>query len=51
MKAVYDALGPIVNLVERVVTVSAKTMEIMRQLSVLNEKSLMANWPTTWRVM
>lgn len=39
----------IVNLVERVVTVSVKTMEIVRQLPALNERGQTANWPTAWR--
>lgn len=40
----------IVNLVERVVTVSVRTMEIVRQLPALNEKDRTANWPTAWKV-
>ena len=39
----------IVNLVERVVTVSVGTMEIVRQLPALNEKGQTANWPAAWR--
>lgn len=39
----------IVNLVERVVTVSVRTMEIVRQLPALNEKGQTANWPAAWR--
>lgn len=39
----------IVNLVERVVTVSVRTMEIVRQLPALNEKDQTANWPAAWR--
>ena len=39
----------IVNLVERVVTVSVRTMEIVRQLPALNEKDRTANWPTAWK--
>ena len=41
----------IVNLVERVVTVSVRTMEIVRQLPALNEKGQTANWPSAWKVM
>ena len=40
----------IVNLVERVVTVSVRTMEIVRQLPALNEKGQTANWPSAWKV-
>ena len=39
----------IVNLVERVVTVSVRTMEIVRQLPSLNERPQTANWPTAWK--
>lgn len=39
----------IVNLVERVVTVSVRTMEIVQQLPALNEKGQTANWPRAWR--
>lgn len=41
----------IVNLVERVVTVSVRTMEIVRQLPALSEKDQTANWPSAWKVM
>lgn len=41
----------IVDLVERVVTVSIKTMEIVRQLPALSEKDQTANWPSAWKVM
>ena len=40
----------IVDLVERVVTVSIKTMEIVRQLPALSEKEQTANWPSAWKV-
>lgn len=40
----------IVDLVERVVTVSIKTMEIVRQLPALNERPQPASWPMAWRV-
>ena len=40
----------IVDLVERVVTVSVKTMEIVRQLPPLNEREQPANWPSAWRI-
>lgn len=40
----------IVDLVERVVTVSIKTMEIVRQLPALNEKDQPVNWPAAWNV-
>ena len=40
----------IVDLVERVVTVSIKTMEIVRQLPALSEKDQTANWPSAWKV-
>lgn len=40
----------IVNLVERVVTVSIKTMEIVQQLPELNEKRQTKNWPMEWKV-
>lgn len=39
----------IVNLVERVVTVSVRTMEIARQLPALKEKAQPAAWPAAWR--
>ncbi len=39
----------IVNLVERVVTVSVRTMEIVRQLPALNERGQTENWPRAWR--
>lgn len=39
----------IVNLVERVVAASVRTMEIVRQLPALNEKGQTANWPAAWR--
>ena len=44
--------GPryIVDLVERIVTVSVKTMEIVRQLPPLNEREQPANWPSAWRI-
>ena len=40
----------IVDLVERVVTVSVRTMEIVRQLPALNEKGQTANWSSAWKV-
>ncbi len=40
----------IVDLVERIVTVSVKTMEIVRQLPPLNEREQPANWPSAWRM-
>ena len=40
----------IVDLVERIVTVSVKTMEIVRQLPPLNEREQPANWPSAWRI-
>lgn len=40
----------IVDLVERVVAVSVKTMEIVRQLPPLNEREQPANWPSAWRI-
>lgn len=40
----------IVDLVERVVTVSIKTMEIVRQLPAINEKEQSSNWPSAWKV-
>ena len=39
----------IVNLVERVATVSVRTMEVVRQLPSLKERPRTANWPTAWK--
>lgn len=39
----------IVNLVERVVTVSMETISIVKQLPPLNEKSQPVDWPIAWR--
>lgn len=41
----------IVDLVERVVTVSIRTMEIVRQLPALHEKEQPVNWPSAWKVV
>ncbi len=40
----------IVELVERIVTVSIETMEIVRALPPLNEKPQPSNWPFAWKV-
>lgn len=40
----------ITELVERVTTVSVKTMEIVKSLPRLNERSQPANWPFAWKV-
>ena len=40
----------IVNLVKSVVTVSVRTMELVRQLPPLNEREQPASWPKTWRM-
>ena len=39
----------IVELVERVVTVSMETREIVTQLPALNEKSQPVDWPAAWK--
>lgn len=46
-----DAPRHIVNLLEHVVIVSARTMAIVRRLPALNENGKTANWPTAWKVM
>ncbi|MBE5775673.1 MAG: hypothetical protein E7337_17420, partial [Clostridiales bacterium] len=40
----------IVDLIERVITVSMKTLEIVSALPDLNEREQPENWPETWRV-
>lgn len=40
----------IVNLVERVVSVSMQTIDIVAQLPPLNEKPQPTNWPIAWKV-
>ena len=40
----------IVDLVKRVVTVSMETLDIVKMLPPLNEKSQPANWPFAWKV-
>ena len=40
----------IVDLIERVITVSMKTLEIVSALPKLNEREQPENWPETWRV-
>lgn len=40
----------IVDLVERIATVSIRTMEIVRQLPALHEKEQPVNWPSAWKV-
>ena len=39
----------IVDLVERVVTVSMETIAIVNELPALNEKAQPADWPAAWR--
>ena len=41
----------IVDLVERVVTVSMETLDIVAQLPALNEREQPADWPVEWKVM
>lgn len=40
----------IVDLVERVVTVSMETLDIVAQLPALNEREQPADWPLEWKV-
>ena len=40
----------IVDLVERVVTVSMETLDIVAQLPALNERAQPADWPMEWKV-
>lgn len=40
----------IVDLVERVVTVSMETIAIVNELPALNEKTQPADWPAAWKV-
>ena len=40
----------IVDLIERVITVSMKTLEIVSALPKLNEREQPENWPEAWRV-
>ena len=40
----------IVDLVERVVTVSMETIAIVNELPALNEKAQPADWPAAWKV-
>lgn len=41
----------IVDLVERVVTVSMETLDIVAQLPALNEREQPTDWPMEWKVM